>query len=122
MPIEEKRKLAATGIALDAELTTLLEWMSGMDEGLGRSAETAASKMRYQMSRLRTLAANFQLQREASLGRHAEAICQALYPGGALQERVHGAAFYFARYGFELAEELTVAAANPCPGHAAVWL
>ena len=122
MPIEGKRKLAATGVALDAELTTLLEWMSGLDEGLGKSAETAASKMRYQMSRLRTLAANFQLQREASLGRHAEAICQALYPGGALQERVHGAAFYFARYGFELAEELTVAAANPCPGHAAVWL
>ena len=122
MPIEGKRKLAATGIALDAELTTLQEWMSELDEGLGRSAETAASKMRYQMSRLRTLAANFQLQREASLGRHAEAICQALYPGGALQEREHGAAYYFARYGFELAEELTAAAANPCPGHTAVWL
>jgi uncharacterized protein YllA (UPF0747 family) len=122
MPIEGKRKLAATGVALDAELTTLQEWMSGLDEGLGRSAETAASKMRYQMSRLRTLAANFQLQREASLGRHADAVCQALYPGGALQERVHGAAFYFARYGFELAEELTAQAANPCPGHTALWL
>ena len=122
MPIEGKRKLAATGVVLDAELTTLQEWMSGLDEGLGRSAETAASKMRYQMSRLRTLAANFQLQREASLGRHADAVCQALYPGGALQERVHGAAFYFARYGFELAEELTAQAANPCPGHTALWL
>ena len=38
--------------------------MQAQDEGLGRSAETAASKMRYQMNRLRTLAANFQLQRE----------------------------------------------------------
>ena len=57
------------------------------------------------MNRLRRLAANFQLQRESSLGRHAEAICQALYPGGVLQERLHGAAYYFARYGFELAEE-----------------
>ena len=122
MPTEGKKKLAAAGTALDAELATLLDWMRSLDAGLGRSAETAASKMRYQMNRLRTLAANFQLQRESSLSRHADALCQALYPGGALQERLHGAAYYFARYGFELAEELTAQAANPCPGHMALWL
>jgi len=122
MPIEGKRKLAAAGNALDAELGPLLEWMHALDEGLGRSAETAASKMRYQMNRLRRLAANFQLQREAALGRHAEAICQAVFPNGALQERVHGAAYYFARYGLELAETLTAQAANACPGHTALWL
>ena len=122
MPVEGKRKLAAAGNALDAELTPLLEWMRTLDAGLGRSAETAASKMRYQMNRLRRLAANFQLQRETSLARHAEAICQAIYPEGALQERVHGAAYYFARYGLELAETLTGQAAQECPGHVAVWL
>jgi bacillithiol biosynthesis cysteine-adding enzyme BshC len=122
MPVEGKRKLAAAGTALDAELTQLLEWMRSIDEGLGRSGETAASKMRYQMNRLRRLTANFELQREASLGRHAEAISQALYPGGVLQERVHGAAYYFARYGFELAEELTLQAANACPGHTVMSL
>jgi bacillithiol biosynthesis cysteine-adding enzyme BshC len=122
MPIEGKRKLAAAGTALDGELAPLLEWMGSLDAGLGRSAVTAASKMRYQMNRLRRLAANFQLQREQSLGRHAEAICQSLYPGGVLQERLHGAAFYFARYGFELAEELSVQAENACPGHTAIWL
>ena len=93
-----------------------------LDAGLGRSAETAASKMRYQMNRLRRLAANFQLQSEASLARHAEAISQALYPGGVLQERLHGAAYYFARYGFELAEEICKQAENACPGHTAMWL
>lgn len=122
MPAEGREKLAAAGSALDAELTPLVEWMGRFDEGLGRSAETAASKMRYQMNRLRTLAANFQLQREAALGRHAETICQALYPGGTLQERVHGAAYYLARYGFDLAGDLTALATNSCPGHAAVWL
>jgi bacillithiol biosynthesis cysteine-adding enzyme BshC len=122
MPIEGKQKLAATGTAFDAELTTLIDWMQSQDEGLGRSAETAAGKMRYQMNRLRTLAANFQLQREASLGRHAEAISRALDPDSELQERVHGAAYYFARYGPDLAEELTAQAANPCPGHTALWL
>jgi bacillithiol synthase len=122
MPVEGKRILAAAGNALDAELTPLVEWMSSLDAGLGKSAETGASKMRYQMNRLRTLAANFQLQREASLGRHADAISQALYPGGVLQEREHGAAFYFARYGFELAEELSAQAVHSCPGHTLVWL
>jgi bacillithiol synthase len=122
MPVDGKRKLAAAGNALDAELGPLLEWMHGLDEGLGRSAETAASKMRYQMNRLRRLAANYQLQREGALGRHAEAICQAIYPGGAMQERVHGAAYYFGRYGLELAETLTGQAASACPGHTVLSL
>ena len=122
MPVEGKRKLAAAGQALDAELTPLLEWMRGLDEGLGRSGETAASKMRYQMNRLRRLAANFQLQKEESLRRHAEALCHALYPGGALQERVHGAVYYFGRYGLELAETLTERAGESCAGHTVVWL
>jgi bacillithiol synthase len=122
MPVEGKRKLSAAGSALDAELVPLLEYMKAMDAGLGRSAETAASKMRYQMNRLRRLAANFELQREGSLRRHAETIERALNPGGVLQERVHGAAYYFARYGFELAETLTGLAGDPCPGHKAVWL
>jgi len=103
-------------------LEVLLGWMRSLDEGLGRSAETAASKMRYQMNRLRRLAANFQLQREASLARHAEAMSQALYPQGGLQERLHGAAYYFARHGFELAEELVSRAGKLCPGHTILWL
>jgi bacillithiol biosynthesis cysteine-adding enzyme BshC len=122
MPVEGKRKLASAGNALDAELTQLVEHMKSMDAGLGRSAETAARKMRYQMNRLRRLAANFELQREGALRQHAEAIERALNPGSVLQERVHGAAYYFARYGFELAETLTELAGNPCPGHKALWL
>ena len=122
MPVEGKRKLASAGMSLDAELSPLVEYMKAMDAGLGRSADTASRKMRYQMNRLRRLAANFELQREGSLRRHAEAIERALNPGGVLQERVDGAAYYFARYGFELAETLTSLAADPCPGHKAVWL
>jgi bacillithiol biosynthesis cysteine-adding enzyme BshC len=122
MPIEGKRRMAAAGSALDSELTAVLDWMSTLDAGLGRSAGTAASKMRYQMNRLRRLSANFELQREASLGRHAQAISQALYPDGALQERLLGAAYFFARYGLDLAEELTARAENSCPGHMALWL
>ena len=122
MPKAGRQRLAAAGTALETELAALLEWMHTLDAGLGRSADTSASKMRYQMSRLRRLAANFQLQREEALTRQAKAVCQALSPSGALQERVHGAAYYFARYGFGLAEEIIAQAAKCCNGHAEMWL
>jgi len=122
MPVEGKRKLAAAGTGLDAELTEVLEWMHSINPQLGRSGETAASKMRYQMNRLRRLSANFVLQREESLKRHARAICAALFPDAQLQERVHGAAWYLARHGFEFAEELVEHAAKDCPGHTALWM
>ncbi|HZB89266.1 MAG TPA: bacillithiol biosynthesis cysteine-adding enzyme BshC [Terracidiphilus sp.] len=123
MPVEGKTRLAAAGNALDEELTPLLAWMHALDAGLGRSGDTAARKMRYQMNRLRRLAANFQMQREESLKRHADAISRAVFPGGVLQERMHGAAYYFGRYGLELAERLTAeAAASTCCSHASLWL
>ncbi len=121
MPAEGRAKLASAGQALEADLGVLLAWMQSQDAALGRSALTAASKMRYQMNRLRRLAANYQLQRETSLRRSAEILCRTLYPAGTLQERVHGAAYYFARHGLDLAEELTARAAG-CTGHAALWL
>jgi bacillithiol synthase len=122
MPPETRRKLDTAGEALDAELSALVSWLQSQDKGLGQSAETAASKIQYQMNRLRTLAANFQLQREATVARHADTLSAALFPGGVLQERVHGAAYYFARYGLDLAETLCAQAAQSCPGHMAIWL
>ena len=122
LPVEGKRMLSAAGNALDAELSELQQWMHAVDAGLGRSADTAASKMRYQMNRLRRLAANFQLQKEESLARHAQAILRALHPHGSLQERVHGAAWYLARHGFELAETLVEQAEATIAGHAVLWL
>jgi bacillithiol biosynthesis cysteine-adding enzyme BshC len=122
MPLAGKQKLAAAGNALDGDLNALLEWMHALDSGLGESADTAASKMRYQMNRLRRLAANFQLQRETKLRRNAQEIVNALYPGGVLQERVYGAAYYLMNYGFGLAEEICSQAQNACPGHTVLWL
>jgi uncharacterized protein YllA (UPF0747 family) len=117
MPIEGKRKLASAGNALDHELTAVTEWMTAMDAGLGRAATTAASKMRYQMNRLRQLAARHQLEKETSLVRHAEAITRALYPGGHLQERATGGVYFLASQGEALLEQLVRAAADACPGH-----
>jgi uncharacterized protein YllA (UPF0747 family) len=73
--------------------------------------------MRYQMNRLRRLAARYQLEKEASLARHAQAITQALYPAGHLQERAVAGIYYLATQGPALLETLVAAASDACPGH-----
>ena len=122
MPIEGKKKLASAGNTLDEELKALTEWMHSVDAGLGRSGDVAASKMRYQMNRLRRLAANFQLQKETSLRRHVDALYLSLCPENLPQERAVGAAFFLARYGEGLIDLLVENAAQECPGHKALYL
>jgi bacillithiol biosynthesis cysteine-adding enzyme BshC len=122
MPIELKRKLSAAGNALDAELDALTEYMAAMSAELGRAAGVSANKMRYQMNRLRTMAAGFQVQREASLQKHATALMLNLFPEGDLQERVIGGIWFMARYGEGLPKLLVENAAQECPGHRVLFL
>jgi bacillithiol biosynthesis cysteine-adding enzyme BshC len=122
MPVEGKRKIAAVGNSMDAELSALTEYMTAMSADLGRAAGVSASKMRYQMNRLRRMAANFELQKQASLQKHAEAIMLSLYPDGHLQERLLGGVWFLARYGDALPSLLVSHAAQECPGHRVVFL
>lgn len=117
LPVEGKRLLASAGNQLDSELTAITAWMVAMDAGLGRAANTAASKMRYQMNRLRRMAARHQLERETSLARHAHTLTQALYPNGHLQERTIAGVYFLARNGNALLQTLIDVAADACPGH-----
>jgi bacillithiol biosynthesis cysteine-adding enzyme BshC len=122
MSIETKQTLAAAGNALDRELTVLTEHLAAMDANLGRSAMISASKMRYQMNRLRRMAANFQLQREGSIARDAAAISMVIFPNRAPQERLMGAATLFSLAGVEFVDRLVREAADPNPGHRLLWL
>ena len=117
MPIEAKRKLAAVGNAMDAELSLLTEYLAGMDASLGRTAAVSGSKMKYQMNRLRRMAATFELQKEASLRKHADALTLNLFPEAHPQERLVGGVWFLARYGYELIDRLVDESKNLCPGH-----
>ncbi len=122
MPIPLKRKLAAAGNALETELDALTEYLRGIDASLGTTAETSASKMRYQMDRLRRMAATYEVQKEASLTKHAQAITLNLFPDGHPQERLLAGAWFLARYGEGLIDRLVQVANNQCPGHVVVRL
>jgi bacillithiol biosynthesis cysteine-adding enzyme BshC len=122
MPIEGKRRIAAAGNALDAELTALTDYMASMSADLGRAAGVSASKMRYQMNRLRRMAARFEVQKEASLMKHATAIMLNLYPEAHLQERLLGGVWFLARYGDTLPELLIEQAGQSCLEHHLLYL
>jgi bacillithiol biosynthesis cysteine-adding enzyme BshC len=117
-----KRKRAAAGEALHTELSALATYMHSLDPGLGRAADVAGSKMRYQMNRMRRLAANYELGREQVLSRHAELIALNLFPTRHPQERILAAAWFLSRFGEGLPEILVEQAGQQCPGHKAIWI
>ena len=121
MPIELKRRIAAAGGAMDAELGALEAYLGAMDASLGRAAGVSGSKMRYQMSRLRQMAARHEVEREASLGKHAAAMTLAVYPAGHPQERAVAGVWFLARYEGLIAR-LVEEARGMCGGHAVVRL
>lgn len=122
MPIEGKRRIAAVGNALEGELAALLSYMESLSPDLGRSAGVSASKMRYQMARLRRMAARFETQKEASLLKHAKAMMLSLFPEGHLQERLLAGVWFLARYGDSLPALLVEHAGQECPGHRVLYL
>jgi bacillithiol synthase len=117
-----KRKLAAAGNALDTELSALATYMHSLDPGLGRAADVSSSKMRYQMNRMRRLAANYELRSEQNLGRDAGLIALNLFPNRHPQERVVAAAWFLSRLGEALPELLVEQAGQQCPGHKVIWI
>lgn len=122
LPAEGRTKLASAGTALDEELEALTQWMGRLDVGLGKSAEVAASKMRYQMERLRRLASEYQLQKDGSLHKQVDSLYLNLFPNHHPQERVIGAAAFLARHGNGLINTLAQLAGEECPGHKAAYL
>lgn len=122
IPVEMKQRLAAAGNALDAELALLTPYMHSLNDSLGRASDVAASKMLYQMNRLRRLAANFELTRQQHLVRHAQALQINLFPERHPQERLLAAAWFLSRYPGSLPALLVEQAGQPCPGHKAIWL
>jgi uncharacterized protein YllA (UPF0747 family) len=128
MPIEAKRRLAAAGNALDEALAAAHDYLGGLDESLKRSAEVSSSKMRYQMNRLRRLAATFELHREASLSKHAEAMRLHLFPNAHPQERLLAGVWFLAAWesthgnALGLIARLVEEAADQSPSHLVIRL
>lgn len=100
------------------------ESFSGLQEALGKldptlveASQTGVSKIHYQLDRLRERAIAAELRRSEVVGRHAEALSQALYPEDALQERGVAGAYFVARHGTGLLMDIYDAMRIDCLDH-----
>ncbi len=108
--------------SLDASLSQLQQSLERLDPTLVEASERAASKIRYQIERLRERAARAQLRRSEETASHAALLTNSLYPGKEPQERVIGAMSFLGRYGTQLLLTLYDAAKTGCPDHQVIYL
>ena len=103
--------------SLETNLAAISEKLAKLDRTLVEAAQTASSKMRYQLDRLHTQAARAESQKGEVVGRHAESLSQALFPGRGLQERGIGGAYFLARYGLDLLHQIKDTIQLDCHDH-----
>ncbi|MFZ0758617.1 MAG: bacillithiol biosynthesis cysteine-adding enzyme BshC [Candidatus Sulfotelmatobacter sp.] len=108
--------------SVEESFSSLRAALGKLDPTLVGASETAGSKMNYQLDRLRQLAMAAELRRSEVVSRHAEGLSQALYPGGALQERGVAGIYYAARHGTELLRSIHDTMRTDCHDHQIIEL
>jgi uncharacterized protein YllA (UPF0747 family) len=103
--------------SVEESLTQLRKALEDLDPTLVGASQTAASKMNYQLDRLRQLATAAELRRSEVINRHAQSLSEALYPHDALQERGMAGVYFVARHGMELLQDLHETLHTDCHDH-----
>lgn len=103
--------------SVEESFSGLQEALAKLDPTLVEASQTGASKVRYQLDRLRERAMAAELRRSEVVSRHAEALSQALYPENALQERGVAGLHFVARHGTELLHSIHDTMLTDCHDH-----
>lgn len=103
--------------SVEKSLSQLRDALEKLDPTLVGASQTAGSKMSYQLDRLRQLATAAEVRRSEVISRHADGLSQALYPGGALQERGVAGIYFIARHGSELLRSVHDIMRTDCHDH-----
>jgi bacillithiol biosynthesis cysteine-adding enzyme BshC len=130
-----RRQLAASGLpedlqaafdstkkSLSSNQSAVKEKLAKLDRTLVDAADTAFSKMQYQLERLYTQAARAEAQKSELVTRHADSLSQSLYPGKELQERAIGGIYFLARYGNSFLRDLYDSIQLDCHDHQIIEL
>jgi bacillithiol biosynthesis cysteine-adding enzyme BshC len=117
LPEDLQAAFDAAKKSLETNFATIKEKLTRLDRTLVDAADTAGSKMQYQLERLFTQAARAEAQKGELVSRHAETLSQALYPDKGLQERGIGGLYFMARYGRDLLSQLHDAIQPDCHDH-----
>ena len=102
LPKELQSAFDQAEVSLEKSLAAIRDGLARLDSTLVDSATNAASKMQHQLTQLRARAARAELRQTEIVGRHADVLCNLLYPNKTLQEREIAGGFFVARHGAEL--------------------
>ncbi len=117
LPEDLQAAFDAAKKSLETNFATIKEKLTRLDRTLVDAADTAGSKMQYQLERLFTQAARAEAQKGELVSHHAEMLSNALYPDKGLQERGIGGLYFVARYGLQLLNQLHDAIQPDCHDH-----
>jgi len=122
LPAELQSAFEKAGDSLQNSLAAIRESLAKLDRTLVDAAQTAGSKMHYQLDRLRTQAAQAEARHSELVSRHAETLSWTLYPEKSLQEREIAGVYFVARYGTELLRQLYDHIHTDCHDHKVIEL
>jgi bacillithiol biosynthesis cysteine-adding enzyme BshC len=122
LPSEVQAVFEKAQSAIEQSLRDVTEKLRALDISLEEAAERSASKMRYQLYKLRSRAGRAELRRTEILARHATLLSNALFPHKTLQEREIGGVYFLARYGLDLLSELYSSIHPDCVDHQIITL
>jgi len=108
--------------SLETSLASLREALSRLDPTLMEAAGRSASKIQYQLHKLRSRTARAELRRSEVLSRHAEILSNALFPKRGLQEREIGGVYFASNHGQDLMGRLYDTIHTECLDHQVVTL
>jgi uncharacterized protein YllA (UPF0747 family) len=117
LPADLQAAFERANTSVTESFASLHEALAKLDPTLVEASQTGASKVHYQLDRLRERAMAAELRRSEVVSRHAEALSQALYPEGALQERGIAGVYYLARHGIDLLRNIYDAMRTDCLDH-----
>jgi len=117
LPKELQSAFDQAEASLEKSLAAIREGLARLDTTLVDSASNAASKMQHQLTQLRSRAARAELRQTEILGRHADLLCNSLYPNKTLQEREIAGVYFVGRHGTEFLRELYDTIHSDCLDH-----
>jgi bacillithiol synthase len=117
LPEDLQAAFDAAQHSVESSFDDLRGSLEKLDATLVGASETVASKIKYQLDRLRQLASAAELRRSEVIRRHADALIAALYPDGALQERGIAGVYFLARHGTELLQQVQDTIRTDCHDH-----
>ena len=117
LPPDLQTRFEEAYASVEQSMTALRDAIGKLDSTLIDTAESTRASMAHQIDRLRARVTRAEQQRNEVITRHADALCHALFPNKALQEREVAGVSFVARHGRELLVNLYEKIHPDCHDH-----